>query len=183
MIRSLRGRTPDGCPLAERLVARIEEATAEYEAGTNLVGLIFPSPRASTSGPATSTAMSSSAPTPRSAGATRTAAAGGGGTACGTCSAPPPCSPGSSTPPTCPPRPGTPTSAPPCGRDFRGGCNPDLTSPGAGQRAKHDPRYPPDRAPSPRPVTAHLKARPAIASRGRMRSIAGPCVLRALHPD
>ena len=37
-------RTPDGYPLAEKLAARIEQATAEYEAGTNPLGLIFPSP-------------------------------------------------------------------------------------------------------------------------------------------
>ena len=38
-------RTPAGYPLAERLSARIEEARAEQEAGTNPLGLIFPSPR------------------------------------------------------------------------------------------------------------------------------------------
>ncbi len=38
-------RTPGGYPLAERLAARIEEARAEQEAGTNPLGLIFPSPR------------------------------------------------------------------------------------------------------------------------------------------
>ena len=38
-------RTPDGYPLAERLAARIEEARAEQEAGTNPLGLIFPSPK------------------------------------------------------------------------------------------------------------------------------------------
>jgi integrase len=38
-------RTPGGYPLAERLSARIEEARAEQEAGTNPLGLIFPSPR------------------------------------------------------------------------------------------------------------------------------------------
>ena len=38
-------RTPAGYPLAERLAARIEEARAEQEAGTNPLGLIFPSPR------------------------------------------------------------------------------------------------------------------------------------------
>jgi integrase len=36
--------TPSGYPLAERLAARIEQATAEHEAGTNPLGLIFPSP-------------------------------------------------------------------------------------------------------------------------------------------
>jgi len=37
-------RTPDGYPLAKRLAARIEQARAEQEAGTNPLGLIFPSP-------------------------------------------------------------------------------------------------------------------------------------------
>ena len=37
--------TPGGYPLAERLAARIEQARAEQEAGTNPLGLIFPSPR------------------------------------------------------------------------------------------------------------------------------------------
>ena len=38
-------RTPDGYPLAERLAARIEEARGEQQAGTNPLGLIFPSPK------------------------------------------------------------------------------------------------------------------------------------------
>jgi integrase len=37
--------TPGGYPLAERLAARIEEARAEHEAGSNPLGLIFPSRR------------------------------------------------------------------------------------------------------------------------------------------
>jgi integrase len=37
--------TPAGYPLAERLGARIEEARAEQAAGTNPLGMIFPSPR------------------------------------------------------------------------------------------------------------------------------------------
>jgi integrase len=37
-------RTPDGYPLADKLAARIEHARAELEAGTNPLGLIFPSP-------------------------------------------------------------------------------------------------------------------------------------------
>ncbi len=37
-------RTPSGYPLAERLAARIEQASAEQAAGTNPLGLIFPSP-------------------------------------------------------------------------------------------------------------------------------------------
>jgi integrase len=37
-------RTPGGYPLAERLTARIEAARAEQEAGTNPLGLVFPSP-------------------------------------------------------------------------------------------------------------------------------------------
>ena len=36
--------TPDGYPLAGKLAARIEQATAEHEAGTNPLGLIFLSP-------------------------------------------------------------------------------------------------------------------------------------------
>jgi hypothetical protein len=36
-------RTPDGYPLAERLAARIEEVRSEQEAGTNPLGLVFPS--------------------------------------------------------------------------------------------------------------------------------------------
>ena len=38
-------RTPEGYPLAGRLAARIEVARAEQDAGTNPLGLIFPSPR------------------------------------------------------------------------------------------------------------------------------------------
>jgi integrase len=37
--------TPGGYPLAERFAARIAEARAEQEAGTNPLGLLFPSPR------------------------------------------------------------------------------------------------------------------------------------------
>ena len=37
-------RTPAGYPLAEQLAARIEAARAEQHAGTNPLGLIFPSP-------------------------------------------------------------------------------------------------------------------------------------------
>ena len=36
--------TPSGYPLAERLAARVDEARAEREAGTNPLGLVFPSP-------------------------------------------------------------------------------------------------------------------------------------------
>jgi Phage integrase family len=36
--------TPGGYPLADRLAARVKEACAEQEAGTNPLGLIFPSP-------------------------------------------------------------------------------------------------------------------------------------------
>jgi integrase len=38
-------RTPAGYPLAVRLAARIEEGRAEQEAGTNPLGLVFPSPK------------------------------------------------------------------------------------------------------------------------------------------
>ena len=37
--------TPAGYPLAERLAARIEQARAGQAAGTNPLGLMFPSPR------------------------------------------------------------------------------------------------------------------------------------------
>jgi integrase len=37
--------TPAGYPLADRLAARLEQARAEQDAGTNPLGLIFPSPR------------------------------------------------------------------------------------------------------------------------------------------
>jgi integrase len=37
--------TPTGYPLAERLAARTSQARAEQQAGTNPLGLIFPSPR------------------------------------------------------------------------------------------------------------------------------------------
>jgi integrase len=37
-------RAPSGYPLAERLAARIEAARTEQEAGTNPLGLVFPSP-------------------------------------------------------------------------------------------------------------------------------------------
>jgi integrase len=106
--------TPSGYPLAERLAARAEAACAEQKAGVNPLGLIFPSRGSSCGGRATSTATSSSEATPQPDGVTARVTAGGPGIACGTCSAPPPCSPGSSTPPTCPAWPATPTSAPPC---------------------------------------------------------------------
>ena len=38
-------RTPEGYPLADRVAARIEAARAGQDAGTNPLGLIFPSPR------------------------------------------------------------------------------------------------------------------------------------------
>jgi len=38
-------RTPEGYPLADKIAARAEQAQAEMEAGTNLLGLMFPSPR------------------------------------------------------------------------------------------------------------------------------------------
>jgi integrase len=38
-------RTPEGYPLASRLAARVEQARAEQAAGTNPLGLIFPSPK------------------------------------------------------------------------------------------------------------------------------------------
>jgi integrase len=38
-------RTPGGYPLADKLAARIQAACAEQDAGTNPLGLLFPSPR------------------------------------------------------------------------------------------------------------------------------------------
>jgi len=38
-------RTPAGYPLADKLAARAEQARAEQDAGTNPLGLMFPSPR------------------------------------------------------------------------------------------------------------------------------------------
>jgi integrase len=38
-------RTPAGYPLADKLAARIQQATAEQQAGTNPAGLVFPSPK------------------------------------------------------------------------------------------------------------------------------------------
>jgi integrase len=38
-------RTPQGYPLAEKIEARIEHVRAEMQAGTNPLGLMFPSPR------------------------------------------------------------------------------------------------------------------------------------------
>src|ERR1039458_6459152 len=38
-------RTPQAYPLAEKIAARIQAARAERDAGTNPLGLMFPSPR------------------------------------------------------------------------------------------------------------------------------------------
>jgi hypothetical protein len=38
-------RTPEGYPLADRVAARIQAARSEQEAGTNPLGLMFPSPK------------------------------------------------------------------------------------------------------------------------------------------
>ena len=106
-------RTPAGYPLADRLAARAGQARAEQDAGTNPLGLMFPSPAAPGGGPPTSTAASWRPPTRPPGGATPTAKAPGPGTACGTCSAPPPCPAGTSSPPTSPAWPATPPSASP----------------------------------------------------------------------
>ena len=104
--------TPAGYPLAERLAARIEQARAGQAAGTNPLGLMFPSPRG-TYWRSSNFARRVLAPAYLAAGWRDPRGATGPGTACGTCSAQPPCSAGSSTPPTFPPWPGTPTSASP----------------------------------------------------------------------
>jgi integrase len=95
-------RTPGGYPLAEQLTARVEEARAEQEAGSNALGLIFPSRRGGYWRSSNyTTAGSFSPPTCRPGGATQTGTVRGPGTACGTCSVPPRCSRGSSTRRTC----------------------------------------------------------------------------------
>jgi integrase len=38
-------RTPEGCPLADRVAARIQAARGEQEAGSNPLGPMFPSPK------------------------------------------------------------------------------------------------------------------------------------------
>ena len=94
-------RTPGGYPLAERLAARIEEARAEQEAGSNPLGLVFPSRRG---GYWRSSNYNRSVLEPAYLKAGWRDADGNGagpGTACGTCSVPPRCSPGSSTRRTC----------------------------------------------------------------------------------
>ena len=37
--------TPNGYPLAQKVAARLAQARTEHEAGTNPLGLVFPSPR------------------------------------------------------------------------------------------------------------------------------------------
>jgi hypothetical protein len=97
------GPHPRGYPLAEKIAAR-----AERDAGTNPLGLMFPSSAARTGGPPTSTAASWHRPTWPPDGATpvATAPGPGPGATCGTCSARQPCSPGAWKPPTSPARPG-----------------------------------------------------------------------------
>ncbi len=103
--------TPAGYPLAERLAARIEEARAERDAGTNSLGLVFPSPTGKLWG-ASNFNRNVLARAYRKAGWRD---ANGEGrwvlhslrhVFCTTAR-----SPGSSTPPTCPVWPGTPTTA------------------------------------------------------------------------
>ena len=108
-------RTPQDYPLAGQIAARAEQAQAERDAGTNPLGLMFPSPRGaywrSSNFDRRVLAPAYLAAGWRDPGGT--APAPGPGTACGTCSARPPCSPGAWRPPTCPAWPGTPTSASP----------------------------------------------------------------------
>jgi integrase len=105
--------TPEGYPLAERVAARIQAARREQEAGTNPLGLIFPSPK-SKHWRANNFGRRVLMPAYRAAGwRDDDGADRGPGTACATSSAPPRCSPGRSRPATSPGWPGTPTSASP----------------------------------------------------------------------
>jgi hypothetical protein len=102
---------PASYPLAQRIADRIERARAEQQAETNPGGLIFPSPKGRY-WRSSNFARRVLAPSYLGAGwRTPTAPAAGLGTACVTSSAPPPCSPGTSTPPTSPDSPATQTSA------------------------------------------------------------------------
>ena len=107
-------RTPQGYPLAEKIAARIQAARAEQNSRHQPAGADVPLP------PRHLLAvlqLRPPRPGPRLPGGRlarpRRQRPPGPGTACGTCCAPPPCSPGNSTPPTSRPWPGTPTSAPP----------------------------------------------------------------------
>jgi hypothetical protein len=105
-------RTPAGYPPAERLAARIEAARAEQEAGTNPLGLLFPSP---TGKHWRSSNFERRVLAPAYLAADWRDADGNGPWTwdslrhvfCTTAR-----SPGSSTPPTCPAWPGTPATAP-----------------------------------------------------------------------
>ena len=107
-------RTPAGYPLADTIAARAEEARAEQAAGANPLGLMFPSPRG-TWWRSSNFDRRVLAPAYQAAGwrDDTAAKAPGPGTACGTCSAPPPCPAGTSNPPTSPAWPATPPSASP----------------------------------------------------------------------
>jgi hypothetical protein len=105
--------SPAAYPLAERLAARLEQARAEQAAGDNPLGLVFPSPTGKHWRSSNFNRKVLQPLTGPPGGAMPPATAGGPGTACGTCSAPRPCSPGSSRPPTCPGWPVIPTTASP----------------------------------------------------------------------
>ena len=68
-------RTPHGYPLADKIAARIQQARAEQDAGTNPPGCCSPPPAAPGGGPPTSTAASWPPPTTWPAGATPAATA------------------------------------------------------------------------------------------------------------
>ena len=107
-------RTPAGYPLADQFAARVEQARAERASGHQPAGADVPLPARQALA-----VLQLRPPRPgtrlpgRRLARRRRARRPGPGTACGTCSARPPCSPGDWRPPTCPAWPGTPTSASP----------------------------------------------------------------------
>ena len=139
------GRLParrTGSPPASR------QARAEQDAGTNPLGLMFPSPRG-TWWRSSNFDRRVLAPAYHAAGWRDPARrqAPGPGTACGTCSAPPPCPAGTSSPPTSPAWPATPPSA-----------SPSTCTSAPPPASWTAPAQPPDNAcePSPRCAIARL---------------------------